>query len=317
MYENKYLEKIKRTDFIRQLEKDAKVRKSAAARRLYTRLKKLPRRNSAWQTGDGAYYMNMERYSSLKSYRNPLVGNLNWKDNRRRSGELCDEAETADFSNSPLTADDILSKQVITIPGVGGKFYNAWMYEEDPMIADDRDGYIKVAFWLEHQQKSGVISHHRDLCPIYNCDSFRSQKCNEQWPQYNTDIGYAKKGNKCFNTYANKMQVFSIDVPHTDKSKNIHVENVVDVSKNVFNKLNHQIHTCMWCPCLLFFVYIFCVPAMFYMDKSDKYFHKQDFNEAYFYGKMSTFLYICGFLAALLFYCALGLFVMYFSKYPS
>ena len=80
----------------------------------------------------------------------------------------------------------------------------------------------------------------------------------------------------------------------------------VDRGQNGYNSLNHEIHQCLWCPCLLYFVFIFCLPAVYFMHKSDDSYHKSDTKKSRRYALTATLSYVIGFLLTIAFYAVLG-----------
>lgn len=90
-------------------------------------------------------------------------------------------------------------------------------------------------------------------------------------------------------------------------------KNVTDISKNHFNKINHEIHDCLWCPCILYALFICSVPALLYMHKSDKRYQENILHKAKLYARIATFLYGLGFASAIIIYFLIGYFVYYLN----
>ncbi|XP_045191040.2 uncharacterized protein LOC123547860 [Mercenaria mercenaria] len=321
-YENKYLDNIKRTGFIQKLQTDLKLKNSSASRRLNVRLKKLSRRNLVIQNGGTEFpsFVDKKWQGRLKSFEN--VKKLNdlkgcgneiyMKSSIGRAGICYSKLRTGIQTN---IVNPLLTAGEQTKPDSIDKKLERYC---------EQDGNVKVALWLNSQSKLKYTDHYEDIY-LNGCDNHKHQSTDnylskftrpcdtDRCSQSNTDV-------TLLNPYAKKMSVFCVNYP--DEFENVEGirhnstatgDDVIDVTKNVYNKYNYRIHTCIWCPCLLFFVFIFCIPAVIYMHKSDKCYHVNDLDEASFYGRISTVLYVCGLLAALLFYCALILFLVNFS----
>lgn len=314
MYDNKHLQKIKRREFILQLEKDVKYGKSTAAHRLYARLQKLPGINE--KAGRSTRNSHQYRIRGAKTAA-AQISNIHEKYIRQQK---VTEIQKKCLGLQPETQCKELGGYIakysdVTVTEIDERSAQAYETDKELQLLGE-DGCIKVALWLEHQ------NHVKSNCDRGAKHKFPESQSNTKLSKYYVDTDcFIQADDKTSSTYDTKMHVFRVDIPtvyqHKDinkQSKLAKYDEVADVSKNVYNKLNHKIQTCMWCPCLLFFVFIFCVPALFYMHKSDKFYHRQCLKKAYMYGKMSTVLFCCGLLTAVIFYSALLLFVAYLSQ---
>lgn len=63
---------------------------------------------------------------------------------------------------------------------------------------------------------------------------------------------------------------------------------------NPFNKVNQRFHSTLQCPCFLFFFFLCCLPAVHFMQQSDRQFKKGNNKRARNYGMLSTSFYIFG-----------------------
>lgn len=88
---------------------------------------------------------------------------------------------------------------------------------------------------------------------------------------------------------------------------------VIDISQNVYNKTNHEIHECLWCPCILYSLFICCIPALLYMHKSDKRYSDNLHEKARLYATISSILYCVGLILAIAIYALIAYFVYYLN----
>lgn len=70
---------------------------------------------------------------------------------------------------------------------------------------------------------------------------------------------------------------------------------------NPFNKVNQRFHSTLQCPCFLFFFFLCCLPAVHFMQQSDRQFKKGNNKRAKNYGMMSTSFYIVGTIVGIAF----------------
>ena len=101
----------------------------------------------------------------------------------------------------------------------------------------------------------------------------------------------------------------SIDQSECRKSDNC----VIDISQNIYNRTNHEIHECLWCPCLLYSLFICCIPALLYMHKSDKRYSDNLHEKAKLYATISSILYCVGLILAIAIYVLIAYFVYYLN----
>ena len=99
----------------------------------------------------------------------------------------------------------------------------------------------------------------------------------------------------------------------TSQSAQEHITSVNDISRNHFNKINHELHDCLWCPCILYALYICCIPALIYMYKSDKRYRENLHQKAKLYANMSSILYGLGFICAIIIYSLIAYSVYYLN----
>lgn len=69
---------------------------------------------------------------------------------------------------------------------------------------------------------------------------------------------------------------------------------------NPYNDINHKFHSALHCPCYLFAFYMCCVPAVLFMEKSDKEYIRGNEKLALIYGERSTKLFFVGAILGLL-----------------
>lgn len=63
---------------------------------------------------------------------------------------------------------------------------------------------------------------------------------------------------------------------------------------NPFNRLNQRCHSTLQCPCCLFFCFLCCLPALFFMSRSDYEFDFGSLAKAKRYGRWTTTAYVVG-----------------------
>ena len=88
---------------------------------------------------------------------------------------------------------------------------------------------------------------------------------------------------------------------------------VIDLDQNSFNRLNHTFHECLWCPCILYACFICMIPAVLYMQKSDKLYCDSLLLKAKLYASISTLLFGIGLLVGVGFYFSIGCLVYYIN----
>ena len=101
----------------------------------------------------------------------------------------------------------------------------------------------------------------------------------------------------------------SIDQSECRKGDNC----VIDISQNIYNRTNHEIHECLWCPCILYSLFICCIPALLYMHKSDKRYSDNLHEKAKLYATISSILYCVGLILAIAIYVLIAYFVYYLN----
>lgn len=85
-------------------------------------------------------------------------------------------------------------------------------------------------------------------------------------------------------------------------------DNITDVSElwknsdKSRNSINHAVLECLLCPCLFFFLFPFCLPAVVLTILSDKALERFDVSKARTLAKLSSVFYVLGLLVALAFY---------------
>ncbi|KAK3593078.1 hypothetical protein CHS0354_038104 [Potamilus streckersoni] len=84
------------------------------------------------------------------------------------------------------------------------------------------------------------------------------------------------------------------DIPEFTITKKCDREAIVDVTANKHNHWNREIHDCLWCPCIFYFVFICCMPALLLMHKSDVEFRKGRDSTARYYAMCSSIFYAIG-----------------------
>jgi len=66
------------------------------------------------------------------------------------------------------------------------------------------------------------------------------------------------------------------------------------IMPNPHNRINQRFHSTLQCPCFLFFFFLCCLPAVHFMQQSDRQFKKGNTKRALNYGKLSTVFYVLG-----------------------
>ncbi|KAL3863448.1 hypothetical protein ACJMK2_005202 [Sinanodonta woodiana] len=89
----------------------------------------------------------------------------------------------------------------------------------------------------------------------------------------------------------------------------------VDLRANKHNHCNREMHDCLWCPCIFYFMFLFCIPAMLLMQFSDTAFQKGEDSKAKRYATCSTMLYVLGLALSITFYATMVLLIMHFNNY--
>lgn len=332
---------------MKQLKLESRHGHSAASRRLYLRLQKMKYRNTQINS------FNSANMWAIESCRNNVCTSLNNLQGIHAKCYIGLDGRVDDVTNVSVrnqTDSHTTGKELNHIPlyPIGERVIDIKRNQqtksgeqmidiEKKQLAElDCGAYIKVASWLEHQSQTEL--RYLELVEKYNETKRQEQIYNEpeddrtystnrypalypnsRYPVRNTTLmqmqGQKNPGIK--SVYKNKLPVFIIRVTDenmiTEKHGQLKDTDVIDISNNVYNQLNHRIHSCLWFPCFLFFVFIFCVPALFYMNQSDQFYSRHDLHEAYLYGRMSTILYAGGLFAAFCFYSALVLCVVSFS----
>ena len=86
-----------------------------------------------------------------------------------------------------------------------------------------------------------------------------------------------------------------------------------DISQNSYNRYNHEIHECIWCPCILYSLFICIIPALLYMHKSDKRYNENRLLKAKIYAYISSILFGVGIVFAVAIYALIAVFVYYIN----
>lgn len=84
---------------------------------------------------------------------------------------------------------------------------------------------------------------------------------------------------------------------------------------NPYNRVNHRIHSCIWCCSCLYFVFFCCLPAIHFMEQSDVEFSKDNQKRARSLGRASTFLFFTGSLVTLSMFALLFFLAIFFTVY--
>ena len=317
VYGNTFLDDLKRSGFLHNLLHDLKLSNNPAGRRLYHKTKALLEANNRAALSNrhvcGAEYVKGKSLDFIK-FRDELnIQKLNegYSVNyREHSMDISWNFLTGFEQNIKQTPDQQRRtvKLAINCPTKEAHY--------------EHDMHMKVLSWLDTQFPANTdnFCEHFNISDAY--DSYRDKNnfSNGYFPA-KTNVYDIEEANcpKNLFSHTDKMSVFCINFPDDFENDGVNKRytrategRIIDVSKNEYNKINYKIHTCIWFPCLLFFVFIFCIPAVIYMHKCDKYHHLNNPDEASFYGRISTILYISGLLAALLFYCALFIFLSTF-----
>lgn len=84
---------------------------------------------------------------------------------------------------------------------------------------------------------------------------------------------------------------------------------------NPYNRVNHRIHSCIWCCSCLYFVFFCCLPAIHFMEQSDVEFSRDNQKRARSLGRASTFLFFTGSLVTLSMFALLFFLAIFFTVY--
>lgn len=84
---------------------------------------------------------------------------------------------------------------------------------------------------------------------------------------------------------------------------------------NPYNRINHRIHSMIWCCGCLYFVFFCCLPAIHFMEHSDIEYNQGDHKRARTLGRMSTFLFFTGSLVMLCIFALVFFLAIFFTVY--
>ena len=84
---------------------------------------------------------------------------------------------------------------------------------------------------------------------------------------------------------------------------------------NPYNRINHSIHSVIWCCSCLYFVFFCCLPAIYFMEQSDVEFNKNNQKRARSLSRMSSFLFFTGTLVTLSVFALIFFLAIFFSVY--
>ncbi|XP_071089875.1 uncharacterized protein [Haliotis cracherodii] len=86
------------------------------------------------------------------------------------------------------------------------------------------------------------------------------------------------------------------------------------LTPNPYNRINQRFHSTLQCPCYLFFCFLCCVPAVYYMQISDKEYDYGSKERSRVYGRRATVLYIIGAICATIFLTTVTSLVVIFMQ---
>ncbi|XP_067656310.1 uncharacterized protein [Haliotis asinina] len=86
------------------------------------------------------------------------------------------------------------------------------------------------------------------------------------------------------------------------------------LTPNPYNRINQRFHSTLQCPCYLFFCFLCCVPAVYYMQISDKEYDYGSKEKSRVYGRRATVLYVIGAISATIFLSTITSLVVIFMQ---
>ncbi|KAK3593077.1 hypothetical protein CHS0354_038102 [Potamilus streckersoni] len=104
------------------------------------------------------------------------------------------------------------------------------------------------------------------------------------------------------------------DMHDYSRKQKLDGEAIVDLAANTHNRWNRTIHDYLWCPFVLYFVFVCCAPAILIMHKSDIAFRKGRDSEARQWAICSSILYGIGLVLTLAFYATIFTLVFVYTK---
>ncbi|KAL8602739.1 hypothetical protein ACOMHN_024301 [Nucella lapillus] len=84
---------------------------------------------------------------------------------------------------------------------------------------------------------------------------------------------------------------------------------------NPYNRINHTIHSLIWCCNCFYIVFFCCLPAIHYMEQGDVQYNRNNHKRAKSLGRTASFLFFTGTLITLSLLSLIFFFVIFFSVY--